>query len=172
MHYKRLESALNKFSPLPEVDWEEAIKVDEANYTEEERAEILQHLKNPKAPSEKPSATAPQTTKKVAKYEGVIKDETFLALLNKMNGLMDNEKYPFGEFRVEVLKGERYEGLENSPVDIIGVRIKDSTPIKVTKSSWKSIRALNGINTFTTRKGVVCITDAQFATSGRIYLPL
>ena len=173
MHHMQLKAAVKKFSGIPEIELREAIASDEAKYSPEDIDEIIKAINNP-APDDEKAAPAKAKT---IKYEGEIKNEEFLNLVKKMHGLKEREKYAFGEFRVEVLREERYEGIKDTPIDIVGIRFKDTKPMKVTKTDWKTIKSLNGINSFTTKKDELCITDAQFASSGRpgegrIYLPM
>ena len=44
-----------------------------------------------------------------------------------------DKKFDFEVYKVEPIKSERYPGLKNTPVDVIGFRIKDNTPVKTTR---------------------------------------
>lgn len=72
----------------------------------------------------------------------VVDDETGeeKALVGK---LLLNEEFVFEQFRVTPLRKIRYAGVKDSPMDFVGLKIKDSTPVHTSKMNLKTALELN-----------------------------
>jgi hypothetical protein len=81
----------------------------------------------------------------------------------KLNG---NESHVFDVFKIDPIKQQRYKGMSGSPVDIIGIEIKNDTPIHSTKMALRNANTLNGI---VIDEDGNCVS-AQFENTKRIYL--
>lgn len=180
LHYMTLKAAVSKYNTVPVDQLEAALQADEKKFTAEDIAEIIAEINNTPQQIQQPIKNDEQKAKvlDLTKFDySKLDSKSLIELFELMATLNDNTKYPFAEYRVEILRGERFEGMKDSPVDIIGIRLKDSKPIKETFSTWKTIKSLNGANILTTRTGQKYITDGQFAQAsgrpgeGRIYLP-
>ncbi len=158
MHHMRLKSALEKFQPKIAAgagpdEIESELKSEEYGYSEEEQKEIIDalHKANSGSTSSQPPASTgkphdtiePKAVKSQFNYDD-LKGEEFKNYMNHIKSLNGNEKRTFKLMRVEVIKKVRYKGIKDSPVDVIGVRIKDSKPIMTTLIPVKAATSQNG----------------------------
>lgn len=97
----------------------------------------------------------------------------FKKLILEILGKLEwNKKYLFAEYKIETSTAERYEGVKDSPRDIISIRIKDTKPVKKTLMYAKDALSLNGVQVQQSKNDPekVFIKGAQFQNSGRIFL--
>lgn len=118
-----------------------------------------------------PPDEALETFKKIDynKLEG----EEVVKMCVALKGLNWNKKYDFAEYKIEVKTAERFEGVDGSPRDIFSIRLKDQKPVKVTNIRASDAAKLNGIDLVQSKKDQkkYFVQGAQFANSGRLYLP-
>ncbi len=74
-----------------------------------------------------------------------LKGDAFKEYLLLVAGLRLDDKYDFEEHVVNPIKEDRFEGVENSPVDVVGIRLKSpGNPERVTRMALKHALAFNG----------------------------
>jgi hypothetical protein len=95
-----------------------------------------------------------------------LKGDSFKEYAKFVSKIPNNQQFVFDVFTVDAIKQQRYKGMSGSPVDIIGVQIKNDTPIHSTKIALKHANTLNGI--VIDEDGNV--VSAQFENTKRIYL--
>ena len=143
MHHMKLKSALAKFGPMVATTSDDDLKVllsDAANgFTQEEQEEVFAALKKgveepPKQTPEGGTSTVPQATTgseiqipdfEPADLANPVKFKEYVQWLLSIPG---NTKLKFDLMKVESIREVRYEGVKDSPVDIVGIRIKDNKP--------------------------------------------
>lgn len=168
MHHKKLSAALAVFQPMVDAGTDpDAVKKaiidakhgDEIKYTAEEVDEIFSNLKpagdkpvtpspeiqTPKVPTPVPAASE---TKKltIPKFDTKsLKGEEFRKFLKFLQSVPGNTKLKFNLMKVESERKIRFRGVEGSPVDIVGVRVRDEKPyIKETLIPVKHALTTNG----------------------------
>lgn len=144
MHHMKLKSAVAKFGPMLATTSEEDMKVlladPENGYTAEEQEEVLAAIKKPvesEAPKEN-NATNQAIPKLKAigeeveipdfKPEDLANPKKFKEYVQWLLTVPGNTKLRFDLMKVESIREVRYEGVKDSPVDIVGIRIKDNKP--------------------------------------------
>lgn len=65
------------------------------------------------------------------------------AYKNHFDSLDKNTDLKFEQYKVEVVKKARYEGMAGSPVDVVGLKIKDDTPVSTTSINPRHAEELN-----------------------------
>lgn len=199
MHHMRLKKALETFQPKidagatpDEITVE--LQKEEYGYTEEEQAEILKalHAENagngetgtpPEAGTQgappPPASVAPVGSSNPGNSEGPkaprfdynnLTGEEFKKYMNHIASLNGNDKRTFKLMRVEVIKKVRYKGIKDSPVDVIGVRIKDSKPIITTLIPVKAATVQNGFIREDEDGEFFELLGSQVETNQRFYL--
>lgn len=100
----------------------------------------------------------------------------FLELMPKLN---PHKKYQFEEYQIKAIRVDRFPGSNESPKDIIGVKILKTTPIKTTFMEARMAAQMNGVDVqvYLNSEGdkVPTIAGAHFFNGmsnaeGRIYL--
>ena len=97
-----------------------------------------------------------------------LQGEEFFAYNELIDELDLNKSFDFEEYRVEQITKVRYKGIKDSPVDVIGIRIKDNKPIKITRIAVKHAIANNGF--LKVEDDLKTIEGAQFTHNNRYYL--
>lgn len=165
MHYKRLEAALAVYQPMvdagndPETVKQAIIDAkagDAPKYSVEEVEEIFGSLKP--AGSEGVGATgsnsSTDTQDPVKEQKGLsipkfsteaLKGDDFKNFMKFLQSIPGNTKLKFNLMKVEADKKVRYRGVPDSPMDIIGVRVRDAKPyLKETLIPVKHALIMNG----------------------------
>lgn len=141
MHHMKLKSALAKFGPMLATTTEDDLKVlladPENGYTPEEQEEVLAALKSSQ-PDQNGSAESQPEPTLVKKEEGIVipdfkpedlaNPKKFKEYVQWLLTIPGNTKLKFDLMKVESIREVRYEGVKDSPVDIVGIRIKDNKP--------------------------------------------
>lgn len=68
-------------------------------------------------------------------YEGEIKGDDWERYKSQVSKLRQNDMYDFVLLRTVPIRVERYPGMKGSPVELVGLRIKDTTPVHVSRIS-------------------------------------
>lgn len=144
MNAKRKEKALKSIEGLSHEDAVYALQNDPSAYTEDEQKEIIAaRAGNPK-PTPAPVNPLKQQLSQF-EYSGRFEGKDFLEYNRLTATLIMDQKYDFDVVRVRPIKAVRYEGVKDSPIDIVGVEILDATPIKTTRIPAKMMRDFNGM---------------------------
>lgn len=174
MHHMTLKAAVGKFQPLiDEGKTPDQVKAElekeEYGYSDVDISEIL------KALHEANSGDNPNNKSKVQgdapKFDySDLKGENFKEYMQYIASLDGNEKKVFDLYRVEVIKKPRYKGIQNSPVDIVGVRIKDVKPISSTLIPIRHASTQNGFVRVDEEGEFFELIGSQVSENGRFYL--
>lgn len=176
LHHKTKESVVKKYRHLEGDILHQALTTDSTNYTTEEIKEILEAIAKAKlsesdcgtpgpSPQQPAAAAAPQAgipaspnveiAEKLKAFDySKLTGEPFKKYCLLVQSLPIDGKYDFELYSVETIRAERYRGMKDSPVDTIGIRIKDSKPINTTRIAVKHALATNGrVQPFLDREG-------------------
>ena len=171
LHNKTKESALKKFGHLEGDTLLTALQNANNNYAPDEIQEIIEVVEKqrpapgaqpgpaPKvetiAGPEKPAALA-LSGRPIIDPNAGIRDELQAFDYGKMTGepfkryclfvqsLQLEDKYDFELYSVEVVKQIRYRGVQGSPVDVVGFKLKNTTPVNRTRIPVKHALTNNG----------------------------
>lgn len=69
--------------------------------------------------------------------------EPFKAYVELENSLKLNDNYTFDVFQAESVYQERYPGMPGTPKDLVGIRIKNDTPIHFTSIPVRHAKEMN-----------------------------
>lgn len=172
LHYKVKEAAFKKYGTLQGDDLGKAVNADKNNYTEEEVAELVEHIektqkKYAQGPKDKLAEEQPDTAigdvqapanklgppedpnKWIRPYLKVfdyakLTSESFKKYCMLVQSLTQEAKYDFELYHVEVIKRDRYRGVKDTPVDTVGFRMRNTTPINKTRIPVKHALSMNG----------------------------
>lgn len=180
MHHMKLKAAVAKFQPLIDSGYtpdqlSEELKKEEYNYSEEEQSEIMQALHEAnggeKGGGENPNKSNNGGEPAAPKFDySDLKGDKFKEYMKHIASLNGNEKRVFEQYKVEVIKKPRYKGVEGSPVDIIGIRIKDNKPLNSTLIAIKHASTQNGFIREDEDGEFFELVGSQVAENGRFYL--
>jgi len=161
LHWKTKESAVNKYKALPPDQQRAALQTDINNYSQDDIEEILAAIVTAvMSPANQPgsSVTLPQTPTPAAgsSPNAAVADQLSAFDYNNLRGdafkrycllvqsLPIEGKYDFEVYQVEVAKQVRYRGVKDSPIDMIGFRMVNTTPIHCTRIPVKYALTNNG----------------------------
>lgn len=168
LHYKTKEAAVKKHGQLTGEELRKALLADRNNYEAEEVEEILTAItkaqetaaagpatppKSKVTPGEAVQATGERTpTDPNGAIRDMLRQFDYDSLRGKsfrdyclfVQSLVQEHKYDFEVYQVEVARRERYRGVKDSPVDTIGFRIINNRPIMKTRIPVKHALANNG----------------------------
>lgn len=173
MNHQRKKAAVTKYAELhkngaTKEELVDALSSDEKEYTTEEVAEIYQALveTNSDATGTKPPDPGTKTSDNVTKPPPLptkiasVNPNDNLGLANfDYKNLRDGEwskyqelvdslplygQYDFHLFRAKPLFRDRYPGIKDSPVDMVGIEIKNDTPEHRTRVSVMVAKEFNG----------------------------
>lgn len=138
----QLKNAIEKFKDLTGEELETAIK---DNYNEENALQLLNAIKGAKdGPAPESKDESSKNPDPIDPVQEIIKElkaidtsdglkgkdcKRYYELLSQLDG---NVHLTFEVKKVDVIRDKRHEGVEGSPIDIIGVSIKESKAINTT----------------------------------------
>jgi hypothetical protein len=169
LNANQINAALKKLKDLQGEELTTAIK---DNYPEDEATQILDSIGVKGDAGDIPGTTQPpidetpivESAKVADPSEEIIKQlkaidtkeglkgadcKKYYELLNQLDG---NVHLTFEVKKVDVIRDQRYEGVENSPVDLVGVIIKETKNIHTTKIPVKHALQFIGRLEFPMRK--------------------
>ncbi len=189
LHHKTKEAAVKKYGHLEGETLNKAIGLDPANYTEEETAEILAAIEKSKVKPPDPAASTTNMTLPAAPVSSSsllgppgdpnqliraqlqtfdyskLTGESFKKYCLLVQSLGREDKYDFELYHVEVIRRERYRGVKDTPMDTVGFRMKNTTPINRTRIPVKHALEMNGrVESFLDEQGEPL--DSGFETIG------
>lgn len=178
LHYKTKEAAAKKHGHLVDKpdELERSLAEDKSNYNDEEIKELLQAILHPASVDPKTDKKEPAAGSFNAKILDKLKDfdyenmrgEDFKKYCLMVQSLQLDQNYDFEQYSVEVIKKDRYRGVQGSPVDIIGFKLKNSRPLNTTRIPVKYALQTNG-TVVVFDDGYEVIND-QFSHNGRYFL--
>lgn len=101
-------------------------------------------------------------------YGNLIGD-SFVALNRLIASLRHDDKYTFEVMQCQVIKKERFTGMQGSPVDAIGVKVTNNIPLMTTNCRVKDALEINGKldEKLYQEDRKINILGGQFQTEGR-----
>lgn len=174
MHHQVKKSAINKYAPLlaegkPADEIKAAIAADEKKFTPEEVEEIFQALGKPA--DENDAETEPEVPKTgnasldLSRFNyGNMVGQPFLDYMELIDSLPMHEKYDFEQYKVSPVVRERFPGMKNTPIDVIGFTIRDNAPVKTTRILPAHARDNNG--RIMEKHGFKSLVGAQWDKNG------
>ena len=162
MHHTQIKSAVTRFSADFKTLGESGVKVKilEAGIAEADADTIIEAIKKTETvepTKENTTIPAPVATSPISKspndsikdklaafdYNN-LKGESFAKYGELVQSLPINEKFDFQVMQVEAIVKERYKGVKDTPKDIVGIKIVNSTPKYTTRVNSKTAIAQNG----------------------------
>ena len=166
MHHTQIKSAVTKFTADFKTLGESGVKVKmlEAGIAESVANIIIEAIKKVEVTSPASEASTKETNfpapvvkmpvskspndaikDKLAEFDyNNLKGESFAKYGELVQSLPINEKFDFQVMQVEAIVKERYKGVKDTPKDIVGIKIVNSTPKYTTKVNSKTAIAQNG----------------------------
>lgn len=209
LHHSTKKSAVGKYAGLSDDELPGALGKDVNNYAPEEIEEIIaaikkvpdSEIKGPKAETNGSSAMnlTKETVATVSKDDIRVQKkpnqkiaeqlaafdytkltgEAFKKYCLFVQSLHLDGFFDFELYQVEVIKRDRYRGVKDTPVDTVGFKIRNSTPLHTTRIPVKFVLQNNGrVAPFRDEQGneeetgfetIGCQLDHN-GTNGRYYL--
>lgn len=171
---KQLKAAVEKYkNTVPAARkalMEQEFKSDEITQINEALAKLQPP---PSKPQKEETVTADETPDLSAFDYSNLSRKSLIAYFQMIAGLKWNRKMMFQEYKVETRKAPRFRGVQGSPIDIVGVRLKDAAPVKERQMEVRAATTMNGVVIIEDGEGEdkkFFFEDSQFQQSGRIWL--
>lgn len=160
MNHFRKKAAIEKYSATPSEDLHAALMADEKNYEPEEIVEIIAAIEKPEQQTP-PAPVKPDQLdlsrfdyKKLVgqsfkEYVELAGDRSFVVIdelgrPQSITGqLKENDEYVYEQYECKPVRKPRFPGMENSPMDFIGIELKKDAPINKTKIPVRIALELN-----------------------------
>ncbi len=151
-----------------------AISEDDKGFTADEVEEIFAAIAAGSNDNEGEDGETPTNplADKLAKFDYEnLNGKAFIDYCQLVQSLQLNDKYTFELMHVSVARKERFVGVPNTPIDVVGIVIKNSKPIITTKIHVKDALNTNGrLLPIEEGSDKYELVGSQTPGSGRFYL--
>jgi len=179
MHHLQIKSAARKYSEMFKKDGPSVVKIKmmEDGFSEEDIDEVITflHEKADKQVSE--TQNAPVSSNEINNIDAILAEikkldynnltyDQFAKYCELIQQLPTRMKFDFEVIRVKAIKEPRYEGVKDSPIDIVGIEISDPKPKHTTRIPPTIAIMQNGRVQWAKNKKFFEVIGAQFDQRG------